>query len=65
MSNAGRTEFLYQLLCVASDRMIKESSGNIQLNVSMDKMNHETLRKRGTYRKFLENPDNLTLQELP
>ena len=65
MSNAGRTEFVYQLLCVASDRMIKESSGNIQLNVSMDKMNHETLRKRGTYRKFLENPDNLTLQELP
>ena len=61
MSNAGRTEFVYQLLCVASDRMMKEPSGNIQLNVSMDKMNHDMLSKRGTYRKFLDNPDNIIL----
>ena len=61
MSNAGRTELVFQLLCVASDRMIKEPSGDIQLNVSMDKMNHEMLRKRGTYRSFLDNPDNIIL----
>ena len=61
MSNAGRTELVFQLLCVASDRMLKDSSGNIQLNVSMDKMNHEMLRKRGTYRSFLDNPDNIIL----
>ncbi len=61
MSNAGRTELVYQLLCVASDRMMKEPSGNIQLNVSMDKMNHDMLSKRGTYRKFLDNPDNIIL----
>ena len=61
MSNAGRTELVFQLLCVASDRMLKDPSGNIQLNVSMDKLNHDMLRKRGTYRKFLDNPDNIIL----
>ena len=61
MSNAGRTEFVYQLLCVASDRMIKDPTGNIQLNLKIDKCNHEYLSKKGVYRKFLENPQNIVL----
>jgi len=58
MSNSGRTELIWQLLCVASDRMIKDPSGNTQLSMTIDKMNHETLKKKGTYRKFLENPQD-------
>ena len=27
----------------------------------MDKMNHDMLSKKGTYRKFLDNPDNIIL----
>jgi hypothetical protein len=59
MSNAGRTEFIFQLLCIASDRLIKQSDGEIQLGLSIDQYNHEYLRKKGIYRKFLENPDNV------
>ena len=61
MSNTGRTELIWQLLCVASDRMIKDSTGNTQLNLKIDKCNHEYLSKKGVYRKFLENPNNITL----
>ena len=61
MSNTGRTELVWQLLCVASDRMIKDPTGNTQLNLKIDKCNHEYLSKKGVYRKFLENPQNMTL----
>ena len=61
MSNAGRTEFVYQLLCVASDRMIKDPTGNIQLNLKINNCNHDYLSKQGVYRKFLENPQNIGL----
>ena len=61
MSNTGRTELIWQLLCVASDRMIKDPTGNTQLNLKIDKCNHEYLSKKGVYRKFLENPNNITL----
>ena len=61
MSNVGRTEFVYQLLCVASDRMIKDPTGNIQLNLKRDNCNHAYLSQQGVYRKFLENPQNIGL----
>ena len=61
MSNTGRTELCWQLLCVASDRMIKDPTGNTQLNITIDKCNHESLSKRGVYRKFLDNPQNIVL----
>jgi len=64
MSNAGRTEFIFQLLCVASDRLKKQSDGEIQLGMSIDQFNHEYLKKKGIYRKFLENPDNLQTSTL-
>jgi hypothetical protein len=65
MSNAGRTEFIFQLLCVASDKLKKQSDGEIQLGMSIDQFNHEYLKKKGIYRKFLENPDNLQTLTLP
>ena len=64
MSNAGRTEFIFQILCVASDRLKKQSDGEIQLGMSIDQFNHEYLKKKGIYRKFLENPDNLQTSTL-
>ena len=57
-SNAGRTELIFNLLCVASDRVLKKSNGEIQLNITPDKLNHTYLKNQGVYRKFLENVDN-------
>ena len=57
-SNAGRTEIIFNLLCVASDRVLKKSNGEIQLNITPDKLNHTYLKNQGVYRKFLENVDN-------
>lgn len=54
MSNAGRTNFIYQLLCIASDRLIKQPDGDIQLGLRIDQYNHDYLKKKGVYRKFLE-----------
>jgi len=59
MSAAGRTEFIYKLLCVAGDRLMKKPNGDIGLDLTLDKLDHDKLNKRGCYRKFLENPDNL------
>ncbi len=57
-SNTGRTEIIYNLLCVASDRVLKKPNGEIQLNITPDKLNHTYLKQQGVYRKFLENADN-------
>ena len=59
MSAAGRTEFIYKLLCVVGDRLMKKPNGDIGLDLTLDKLDHDKLNKRGCYRKFLENPDNL------
>ena len=59
MSNVGRADFLYQLLCVCSDRLKKTPSGSIQLDLTLDRVNHDSLKNRGFYRKFLENPDGI------
>ena len=65
MSNSGRTEFLWQLLCIAADRMQKQPNGSIQLGVTIDRCTHDNLKKRGHYRKFLENPDNIQISKPP
>lgn len=60
-SPADRSAALYKILCICADRIEKESSGKIEFGVNGDKINHEDMRKRGYYRKFLENPDNIQL----
>ena len=57
--NAARATFMYQLLCVCADRIKKTPTGAIQLAVSLDKLNHDTLRRKGFYREFLYDPDGL------
>lgn len=59
MSNAGRATFMFQMLCVASDRMDVSGDGEIQLNVKLDQMNHHSLSQKGFYRKFLKDPQGL------
>lgn len=53
MSNEGRLTLFYQLLCVGLDRIITRDDGRIELNVTAADMNHDTLKNRGCYRKFL------------
>ena len=59
-NNAGRTDVIYNLLCVASDRILKRPNGEIQLNITPEKLNHTSLKNSGVYRKFLDEPQNLT-----
>ena len=59
-NNAGRTDVIYNLLCVASDRILKRPNGEIQLNITPEKLNHTSLKNSGVYRKFLDDPQNLT-----
>ena len=54
-SNAGRTDIIFMLLCVAADRVLKKPNGEIELNITPDKLNHTNLKNSGVYRKFLEN----------
>lgn len=61
-SNAGRTDIIYMLLCVASDRIIKRPNGEIQLNMEPARLNHASLKSSGVYRKFLFNPDGVSTQ---
>lgn len=64
-SPADRSAVLYKILCICADRIEKEPSGKIEFGINSDKLNHEDMRKRGYYRKFLENPDNITMNTLP
>lgn len=52
---AARTEAIYQLLCVASDRIEKVFTGRVQLAVSSGNMNHKYLSQKGFYRQFLDS----------
>ena len=65
LSATGRTDMIYYLLCIASDRLKKQTDGEIQLGVTPDKLNHDALKKSGFYRKFLENVNNVQVTKLP
>ena len=54
MSNTRRPEFIYQLLCIASDRLEKDKSGKTLMNVSINEVNHDNLKLKGNYYLFLE-----------
>tara|TARA_B100000900_G_C20476924_1_gene673830 strand:- start:86 stop:994 length:909 start_codon:yes stop_codon:yes gene_type:complete len=53
MSNTGRPEYMYYLLCVASDRIIKNNKGQTTIALTTDKFNHNYFKQKGVYRKFL------------
>ena len=59
MSNTVRADFVYYLLCVCSDRLIKSPDGRIELNKTVGELDHNHLKQSGVYRSFLLNPDNI------
>jgi len=58
MSNAGRTELVYQMLCIAGDRVEKVPTGRIQFGMDIGQMNHDFLKQKGSYRQFLDKINN-------
>ena len=65
MTNTGRADFVYYMLCVCSDRMEKSPDGRIQLNKPVNEFDHEHLKIAGTYRDFLLNGDNIQASPAP
>ena len=62
ISARERTAMMLKLLCVCADRLKKQPNGDIQLNITnAAELDHKKLSKRGFYRKFLVNPNNITL----
>jgi hypothetical protein len=59
MANAARATFVYQLLCVCSDRMEKNIDGRIELGMTVGEFNHDRLKRTGWYRELLLNSDNI------
>ena len=59
MSASERTELMWQLLCICADRLKKESTGEIQLGVSIKQCDDTYLRKQGFYRRFLDDPQRI------
>lgn len=52
MSNSGRATFMFQCLCVASDKFLKFGHANIQLHGNVSNFNHVSMNKAGVYRRF-------------
>lgn len=53
LSNEGRLNLFYAMLCVALDRIIQRDDGRIEFDVTSADLQHDVLSNRGTYRKFL------------
>ena len=50
-NNEGKLKVMYRMLCVAMDRIIEKSSGEIGFNMTPSKLHSKTLG--GVYQKFL------------
>lgn len=53
LSNEKRMDFLYAMLCVATDRIIARDDGMINFDVNPSGLEHYEMEKQGVYRKFL------------
>jgi len=58
LSNSGRTDLIYQMLCVAGDRIEKVPTGRVQFGMDIGQMNHDFLKQKGFYRQFLDKINN-------
>ena len=50
-NNEGKLKVMYRMLCVAMDRIIEKSSGEIGFNMTPSKLHSKNLG--GVYQKFL------------
>ena len=53
LSNEKRMDFLFAMLCVATDHIIMREDGMIEFGVKPRQLEHEEMEKKGVYRKFL------------
>jgi len=53
LSNEKRMDFLFAMLCVATDRIIMREDGMIEFGVKPRQLEYEDMEKKGVYRKFL------------
>jgi hypothetical protein len=53
LSNEKRMDFLYSMLCVATDRIIMRDDGMIEFGATPSDLEHYEMEKQGVYRKFL------------
>lgn len=53
LSNEKRMDFLYAMLCVATDRIIARDDGMLNLDANPSDLEHYEMEKQGVYRKFL------------
>jgi len=64
LTNTSRSQLVYQLLVVASDKLEESEAawnGEVHLGLDTGNRTHESLKKKGYYRKFLRNPQQLTV----
>ena len=59
MSSSERTALMWSLLCICGDRLKKEPTGEIQLGLDMPDCSHQTMKRKGFYRKFLDDPQEI------
>lgn len=53
LSNEKRMDFLYSMLCIATDKIILRDDGMIPFDVVPSDLEHYEMEKQGVYRKFL------------
>lgn len=53
LSNEKRMDFLYAMMCIATDRVIMRDDGMIELGIKPKHLEHFEMEKQGVYRKFL------------
>jgi hypothetical protein len=53
LSNEKRMDFLYAMLCVATDKIILREDGMISFDAVPSDLEHYEMEKQGVYRKFL------------
>lgn len=57
LSNMHRPHYVWKLLCIASDKIIKREDGAIEMDACFAHVNsHDRMKQRGIYRKFLVDP---------
>lgn len=52
-SQEGRLTVIFQMLCVITDRLNKNSDGRVDANFDASKLNHSTMKKCGFYQEML------------
>jgi len=53
LSNEKRMDFLFAMLCIATDRIIMRDDGMIEFGATPSDLEHYEMEKQGVYRKFL------------